>query len=137
MSQQPTSQFSTIELLKLVFILGTVFGVANETQTILVPLLFAAAVCGVFLAEHFATTRTREFSFLLLPPSLTLGCYVFVQVVDHSPTLSQFGIALIAGGIASILGILPASALIVIVTSSARVIYLLTGMTLLKHDWSE
>ena len=48
MSQQPTSQFGTIELLKLIFLLGTVFAIANATNSFLVPLLFAAAVVGVF-----------------------------------------------------------------------------------------
>lgn len=69
--------------MKFVTMMALVFAAANYFQSTLVPCLFAAAIVGLFLSDHFARTKGREFLLLLVLPCVLFTVLVFLSLIPN------------------------------------------------------
>lgn len=97
--------------------------------------LFLGAALGMFLAEHFGSTRTREFLFLLGTPLLSAWLLLLITIAQQRGGLSvsEFSLWSLLGLCTAIV---PAALAVVALSILSAIFFKITGFRLLKFDWN-
>ena len=133
---EPDSKFSMGELLKLFFVLSLVFAVSAATGELYWTLICGGAVVGIFLAQHFATTRKLEFVLLLAPPVLSAALATIAVFLQDGRQNVTIGTILALGVIGALIGFIPSVMAIIAVNVFSACVYGISGIRLLKFEWN-
>lgn len=97
--------------------------------------LFLGAALGMFLAEHFGSSRAREFLFLLGTPLLSAWLLLLITISQQRGglTVSQFSLWSFLGLCTAIV---PAALAVVALSLLSAILFKITGFRLLKFDWN-
>lgn len=132
-------QFTFRVFLKLGIVLALILVLGLMTEQIYWAKLCLGAAIGMFFAEHFASTKRREFVFLICLP------LAFVCVTTILPLLLQDpeGFKIASLGLSFFLLLLTGIVLVPVVACSvvflsiiSYFVFRLTGLRLLKFDWN-
>ncbi|QDT43207.1 hypothetical protein Pan241w_33070 [Gimesia alba] len=120
---------------KLIVVLLLILAAGVTTDAWYGVSLCLGAAIGMFLAEHFGSSRTREFLFLLGTPLLFFWLMflatIWQQPDGASPALLSLGTLLILCS-----AIVPAALTVVALSIISAIVFKLTGLRLLKFNWS-
>ncbi|MEO1524943.1 MAG: hypothetical protein AAFX06_05875 [Planctomycetota bacterium] len=122
--------------MKLVCVIAVVCAAGPNMFGMYFTVVAFGAVSGIFVAEHFADTKPREFFAITLIPfvSATLASLIPLLQSSESVSPAEFGITLTLGAMT---GIMPAAVSVVAISIASALIHRTTGVQLLKYDWSE
>ena len=120
----------------LIIVLLLILSVGVITEAWYGVFLCLGAAIGMFLAEQFGTSRTREFLFLLGTP-LLFSWLMLIATIWQQPggaSLAQLSLWTFLG---FCIAIVPAAVAVVALSILSAILFKLTGLRLLKFDWSQ
>lgn len=129
------SKITLTVILKLVVVLAVIVGIGVLTEQIYGTALCQGAALGMFLAEHFASTRSREFLCLICLPAV-LGCTAIIVLSLRGSTdfaAAELGVWM---PLILLLGVVPAAISVVALSILSSLIFKVTGVRLLKFEWN-
>jgi hypothetical protein len=134
LTEPRSSQFSIIAVLKLLTVMAMVFSIVPVSFGYYWTIVMAGAATGIFLAEHFAKSKSREVLFLLFFPLLFAGLATILPLLTarERPSLEDLVFWFVMG---TLVGIVPVALSVVALSISSAVVHRFTGIRLLKFEW--
>lgn len=123
-------------MLKLILVIAVVCAAGPSLLGRHRTIVTVGCVVGIFIAEHFAHSRSREFFAILLIPLGFASMAALVPLLESPepkpPT--QYFAAIALGGLTAIM---PTALTVVAISILSAFAHRITGIHLLKYDWSD
>jgi hypothetical protein len=134
LTEPRSSQFSIVAVLKLLTVMALVFSIVPTSLGHYWTIVIAGTAMGMFLAEHFPKSKSREVFFLLFFPLFFAGFATILPLLTarEPPALDDLVFWFLMGLLVGI----PAVALSVVALSIfSAAVHRFTGIRLLKFEW--
>ncbi len=124
---------SRTAVLKLLIVIAVVIAIARGSLGTYWAVVVCGAAVGMFLAEHFGNSKSREVLMLLIFPLIVASIATIVPLVGQRAALGDILLWALLG---FFVAVAPAAISIVGLSVLSAFVHRVTGIRLLKYEWN-